>query len=248
MYGPEVRVAGGGGSAKGEVAVGRRARGRGRVPRRWRKRYTDTVMVAVATEKNQPVNTEAAAKNIPTSARASILEGLAETELHQRLKMLLERMVPGAYVEVTHGSTEYGKDIVLIKEDPLVERVAAFVVKRGKIAGRTAGVVDEIISQIDQAYAHPAETKISAEPKKVKEVFVVVSGSISGNARKRIIAEVKGPIQDIWDLERLVREFTEHYPAVFFETETVDFIERRVTELEAHPIFMRAGQDSNLTD
>ena len=79
---------------------------------------------------------------------------------------------------------------------------------------RTAGVVDNILSQVDQATKHPARLKSFAEDKKVTQVFVVVAGRLSSNARIRIQQEVRGIVQDIWDLDRaLVTDFTEHYPS-----------------------------------
>ncbi len=156
--------------------------------------------------------------------------------------------MPTAVVEITHGSAEYGKDLVLVDDDPLSERVAAFVVKPGRVGGKSAGVVDEIVSQVKQAIAHPAKLRSVLTPKKVNQVYVVVAGTVTSNARKRINGEVRGSVQDVWDVRRLVDEFTDHYPEVFYEAATLDFLQRRITELEAHPLFVKIAEDKNLSD
>ncbi len=194
------------------------------------------------------VDLTTAAKSIPLAQRAALLGGLRETDLHTHLKRLLEKKIPKALVEVTHGAKEYGKDVVLVDSDGLTERVAAFVVKSGKLGGKSAGVVDEILSQVKQAFTHPAKLKSFLQPKKVTQVFVVVAGTVTSNARRRIDEEVKGHVQAIWDIAYLASEFTEHYPEVFFEAATLDFLQRRITELEAHPLFLRLAEDKTLSE
>jgi len=200
------------------------------------------------THQAEGVNLVAAARSIPLAHRLAFIEALAETTLHQHLKRLLERKLPTAHVEITHGSNEYGKDLVLVDADGLSERVVAFVVKVGRVSGKSGGIVDQVASQVRQAIRHPAKLQSVIEPKEVKQVYVVVAGTVTSNAAERINAEVRGAVQDIWDSSRLVDEFTNNYPEVFFEAETLDFLQRRITELEAHPLFVRVAADRNLSD
>lgn len=193
-------------------------------------------------------NLTKAAKSIPLSKRIEFLEGLKETDLHRHLKRLLERKILGALVEITHGSTEYGKDLVLIDNDGLSERVAAFVVKVGKVGGKSAGVVDEIVSQVNQCFTHTITLRADLGAKSVNQVYVVIAGTASSGARKRINNEVRGRVLDIWDIRKLVDEFTEHYPEVFYEAATLDVLQRRITELESHTLFAKVGQDKNLSE
>jgi hypothetical protein len=188
------------------------------------------------------------ARSLSYQQRANILKSFPETELHRNLKELLERMKPGAVVEVTHGPDEFGKDIVLISDDPLGKLVAGFVVKTGSIRGQTAGVVDNILSQVKQARTYPAKLHSVAEPQAINQVYVVVAGDISKNATERISREIRGGVQGIWDVAKLVEEFTQHYPQVFFEGRFVDFLEKRIAELEQHYSFTAITANKNLSE
>lgn len=205
-------------------------------------------MSETAPENQSLPDLSAIARTMPVSRRQQVIEILRETELHQRLKRLLERKLPQAVVEITHGSDEYGKDIVLIDDDQLTERVAAFVVKRGKVGGRSAGVIDEIVSQVNQAFRHPARLRCTVDLKTVNRVYVVIAGPVTKNAGERIKNEVAGTVQDIWDLQILVDEFTKHYPEVFFESAVLDFLQRRITELESGAVFTKLERGKNLSE
>jgi hypothetical protein len=104
--------------------------------------------------------------------------GYKETDLHTFLKELFQAMQPDYTVEITHGTQEFGKDLVIVKVDNFTKEIIGVVVKRGRINGKTLGDVDdlksrtktvlskgdektlgEIRSQIEQALTHPAETK-----------------------------------------------------------------------------------------
>jgi len=46
-------------------------------------------------------------------------------------------MYPGSYVDVTHGTGELGKDLVVITKDELGDRLNSIIVKVGDIKGET---------------------------------------------------------------------------------------------------------------
>ena len=168
-----------------------------------------------------------------------------ETDLHRFLKELFQIMEPDYMIEITHGIREFGKDLVMIKNKGLVTHVIGVVVKRGAINGKTLGDVDdlksrahsvlssnaekkieEIRSQIDQALAHPAETKSILEDLPISTVYVVLAGEFSNNARRRLTSELKSEIE-VLDINWLIDNFTEFYPEIFFEGRIIVSLKRK---------------------
>lgn len=148
--------------------------------------------------------------------KIAILLQKKEPELHEAVEELVRRMFPEAIVEVTHGNSEYGKDIVSIHKEEFGCKCRAYVIKKGnkdsgKITGKTGGPIDEIISQVRQALEHPYR-RANGEDIKVNEVIVMIFGYPSNNARKRLNKEIRFPNVFILDLDRIVELFDEHYP------------------------------------
>ena len=77
-------------------------------------------------------------------SRRQIIMDYDETDLHKQLKELFQNMQPDYTVEITHGSNEYGKDLVIVKSDEFGNEVFGVVVKCGHIRGKTLGDVDTL--------------------------------------------------------------------------------------------------------
>ena len=107
--------------------------------------------------------------------------------------------------------------------------------KRGDISGKTLGDIDslkehveialskgdekrlrEIESQIQQAFAYPAEMKSMLKNLPVSQVFVILAGKFSNQARTRLTGELASKTK-IFDINWLIDKFTEFYPQIFFE-------------------------------
>lgn len=190
------------------------------------------------------------AKALGKDNRREILMSYKETDLHFHLKELFVAMEPSYTVEVTHGSREFGKDLVIVRQDSMTTDVIAVVVKCGNIKAKTLGEVDEVVekinatlkdgsdrkvreieSQIRQAYLHKAELKDFFRTLPVNKVFVVIAGAISGQGRTRLEREISGPVE-VFDVEWLISNFTEFYPQVYFEGKITGFLQTKVQELE----------------
>ena len=156
------------------------------------------------------------AKLLTKTKRQEILTSYSEIQLHKHLKSLFEQMEPNYLIAITHGVNELGKDLVIVKMDKLGVDVTAVVVKVGDIKAKTAGVVDqvksevtailrspmdkklqEIASQVSQALEHPAEIPTIFNTLPVTKVMVIVAGEFSQHARKRLVAEVQLNLEDI---------------------------------------------------
>ena len=186
------------------------------------------------------------AETIPHKKRKEALLLFRETELHKHLACLFQHMDPNALVEVTHGRDEYGKDLVLVREDQFDKTVIAVVVKKGNVKGKTKGKIDEIQSQISQAVNNPARLKSIKSPLKVNKVWVVIAGELSGNAGERLRNEVERNIQfrDVtnFDIQWLVEHFTQYYPQVFFEESVIDWLQQKIHTLETDHLFHAKGK------
>lgn len=190
------------------------------------------------------------ARALPKEKRKEILMSFKEPELHTYLKELLERMEPNYTIEITHQSDELGKDLVIVKKDKISIDVIGVVVKVGDIRAKTVGRVDEIKtqvttifscgtekkvknieSQVEQAFAHPAEMRTIFDELTVSKVLILLAGGISNQARTRLKKELPGIIE-IKGINWLIDKFTNYYPQIFFEGKVMDFLQKKIQELE----------------
>jgi GTPase SAR1 family protein len=196
-------------------------------------------------------------KLLSNDKKIDILMNYKEVEIHKVLKTLFSKMQQEYVVEITHGSNEFGKDLILIKSDRLLRHVTAVIVKVGHVGGKTADDVDEIenkinkacketdkltrieeelISQIRQASDVPAESKFIFNKLPIDRIFVVIVGTISGNARKRLEAFVDKDCKirvEMKDIIWLIDELTQYYPEIFIVEATDNVINDKIIELES---------------
>jgi len=175
------------------------------------------------------------AKQISLQDRMVKLMSFEEKEFHKCLAKLFSEMDKEAVVRITHGSTELGADLIVIRRDEFRESVAAVVVSMGHIRGETGQQIERITSQIKQCFDIPREVPTRMETASTSEVWLVNVGDISQNARKRLKYQVKleyKSVLTIYDIEWLSKKFTEYYPEVFLGGEVLNFIEERIEALE----------------
>ena len=184
----------------------------------------------------------AKAKGMQESDRSRIISSFKETDLHQQLRKLFSAIHPDREVLITHGSDEYGKDLVMIDRDPVSASATAMVVKRGNVTANANGPISEIKDQVSMALAHPY-TPDGIEQIPILKVLVVTSGRISDNAKTRIQKELQVSNVDFVPISRLVSLFTEYYPRVFFGGERYDFYSERIQSLETSHMFAERGID-----
>ena len=201
------------------------------------------------------------AKTLSETVRRKIIMDYKEPELFEFLKELFQAMEPDYMVEITHGVREFGKDLVIVKADKFGMDVIGVVVKRGHIRGKTLGHVDdlkrraasalsrteekkiqEIESQIEQAFDHPARTRSIFHELPVSKVFVILAGEFSNEAQTRLNRELASKTA-IFDVQWLVAKFTEFYPQIFYEGRAIDFLERKISELEENHRLGKSGKN-----
>ena len=188
-------------------------------------------------EISQNIDLVKQANSIPLTERCAFLTELLETELHKHLASLFNKAEGSVCAEVTHGTSEFGRDIVLRRRDRYGEEYVGIVVKRApytRMSGRSAGPVDEVISQAHQAIAHPCPLKeIAATTVDIASVWIALFCRLSNNAMARLVKEteaIRG--RRILTLEQLAELFTEHYPEVFFEGGVSEYLTTKILEFE----------------
>jgi len=187
------------------------------------------------------------AKGIAPKDRKEIIAALTEQEFRLALIELFQRMMPDATPHHTHGSNEYGKDIVITSPEPYGSQVFAVVVKTGKITGEAKGKIDEIVSQTRSALKISAEVPDVISSLQVDQVWVVMSGKIFPNARKKIENEFPDTKIRFFDAEMLDKNFVEHFPEVYFHGNLLTFLDETSVGLDTNHLAL-AGSTTKLTD
>lgn len=143
-----------------------------------------------------------------------------ELELHVVLESLFRRMPGVEWAEVTHGTQEFGKDLVFCATDVLGDRdYTGVVVKLGKITGAASGSASlgTVKRQVEQVAKIPFPNLREKGVTRMNRVLVVCTESISGNAQTEILACAPTDYINVtfWDGERLEQMLFQHYPEFF---------------------------------
>ncbi|GMN05161.1 hypothetical protein MTsPCn5_05490 [Croceitalea sp. MTPC5] len=143
-----------------------------------------------------------------------------EPELFEDLKQLF-RAKGFKNVEITHGSKEYGKDLVFTFYDAAFDETFWYgVIVKNKNARQNDFVNGgEIAQQIELAFNVPF---LNSQGKKmpISRIFIVINGSVTDNAK-----EVLSNTYDhqkmsniiIWDYQRLGNEIDTHIKELFLD-------------------------------
>jgi len=189
------------------------------------------------------INLVQKAKALPKAKRKDILLNIRETKLHEYLKELFNNLSKDYNIEITHGNKEYGKDLVLYKDEPWGEDCIGVLVHCGNIKGKTVGAVDKINSQISQAFSHSIQLKEKIKAINISKLLIILNGSFSRNAIERIEGENKDNKIELLDINWLVNQFTSNYPQIFFEGELVDFLQIEIENFEFCDFFKKIGKN-----
>jgi hypothetical protein len=94
-------------------------------------------------------------------------------------------------VKYNHSKREYGKDITFSEIDKFgVRRNHGVQIKKGDLSGEAGSNIDEIISQIDDAFKMPYIDTTSREERYISEFLVAISGRFTNNAEEKIVKKV----------------------------------------------------------
>lgn len=115
-----------------------------------------------------------------------------EKEFTLRVVLPILRKLGFSNVKYNHGKREYGKDIVFsrLTEFDEVEHWAAQV-KYGDIRGGANSEIDEVFSQIEDAFKMPFYDLYSKARVRPSKVCVIISGKFTENAIEKICEKIE---------------------------------------------------------
>ncbi|RVU00476.1 hypothetical protein EOD41_13445 [Mucilaginibacter limnophilus] len=113
-------------------------------------------------------------------------------------------------VQITHGSNEYGKDLVFKDYDPRkkIERLTAVIVKNKDSGQQDFEEDGEILRQIRLCFKHPHINEKGKE-ENISEVLVVINGVVSPQAKSVLHHTIEDFLLsnvEIWNYQRLNSE------------------------------------------
>lgn len=108
------------------------------------------------------------------------------------------------HVRFNHGAREFGKDILLSETTKLYDtRHISVQVKAGNVSGKAGVLIDTIISQVKDSFDVPVSGPGVSKQFRISEVYVVISGKYSENAKEKINAKIgKAFTASIYFLDR----------------------------------------------
>lgn len=146
-----------------------------------------------------------------------------ETELFEDLAVLFKQK-GFTNVRITHGSNEFGKDLVFSKYDKEFEEETWYgVIVKNKSAKQNDFVIgNEISNQIVVALKKPYVNP-KAEVKVISRLFIVINGTVTANATALISEFVSPhiiPNIKIWDYQQLKEQIEKYSKEYFLDNST----------------------------
>jgi len=150
------------------------------------------------------------------------LGGLAWRDVHfanedlfcrEILEPLLRRM-GFLFVRYTHGRREYGKDFTFSEQSTFGSlRHYGLQAKAGDVSGAVNAQVDELIGQVNDAFAMPFYELGSADRRFISTFVIAISGHFTENAREKIVEKIPATLLgSIWFLDRTrIDELVQRY-------------------------------------
>lgn len=178
----------------------------------------------------------------------------SESDLRERLATLFSKMSGIQGIAVTHGTQEYGKDIIFYSKDAMEGWILnACVVKNEKITGAADGNTSgrNVLTQAEQALDTP-HINASGEEESVARVFVISPFECPPTTMRAVQGKLRGRSGQVTFLcgRQLLEKFAKHWPEfVAFETTLLgSYLARsQQTVGEADPITFLMAQHQILS-
>ena len=176
-----------------------------------------------------------------------------ETELFEDLKQLFKNK-DFDNVRITHGTDEFGKDLIFSKFDNVFaeDKWFAVIVKNKNATQNDFLQKNEIGNQIDLATTIPYENT-KGEKINISGLFVVINGTVSRNA-KEVISKYVTPVIlsniKIWDYQDIEREIDKFSKECFLDNmePTLNIFVTEQTKSLSDISFTNSVYDLNIND
>ncbi len=173
------------------------------------------------------------------------LQGLTEAELSELVLIPLFRQMKYSDIRYTHGTLEYGKDILFCTSSPLEGTVHyCATVKRYPLSGSVSSSksIHEVFFQVSQALTEPFIDPLDGRAVHIEKVFVITPFSVSQACARSISGKLQQMKKHITFIDgpKLLSLLREHLPELL---ETLPDPESRY----AYTLFQRFSESTNLT-
>ena len=173
---------------------------------------------------------------LSVSQKKDILKNMREIDMHKELVILFEKMYgPKTKVHNTHGSNEFGRDIIICQPDPIKDINTAVVVKMDKLSGQSLDKpILDIIGQVQQCFEIDIKAKDSFNEISIDKVFIIVMGEISNNAAINLDAKLTA-YKDRYtklDINDMLDYFDNYYPEIFYGASGAHVLNKRYEQIE----------------
>jgi hypothetical protein len=104
------------------------------------------------------------------------------------------------FARYTHGKKEYGKDFTFSELTPFgTYRHYGLQAKAGDVKGSVNAAIDELLGQVQDAFAMPYYELGSRDPRYISTFVIAISGSFTENAREKIVEKMpKGVVGSVY--------------------------------------------------
>lgn len=100
------------------------------------------------------------------------------------LEKLLKRLFQDVYNN--HGNREHGKDFTFTVVSNLGRQYGAVQAKAGNLDGKSGGKLDQILSQLDDAFSIPYYAPQTSDERYISVFVIAISGSITPEGRGKL--------------------------------------------------------------
>lgn len=173
---------------------------------------------------------------LSVSQKKDILRNMREIDMHKELVILFENMYGDkTKVHNTHGTDEFGRDVIICQSDPIKDINTAVVVKMDKLSGQSLDKpILDIIGQVQQCFEIDIKAKDSFNKIPIDKVFIIVIGEISNNAEVNLDAKLmmyKGRYTRL-DINNMLDYFNEFYPEIFYGASGFHVLNKKYEQIE----------------
>jgi hypothetical protein len=115
-----------------------------------------------------------------------------ESEFSQKVLIPIIRKLNFTNVRYNHGKREFGKDILFSRRTEFDElEFWGAQVKYGNISGAANSEIDQLISQIDDAFKIPFYDVYTRRKEKISKLLIAISGHFTENAIEKICEKIE---------------------------------------------------------
>jgi hypothetical protein len=115
-----------------------------------------------------------------------------ESDFTQRVLVPIIRKLSFINVRYNHGKREFGKDILFSRRTEFDElEFWGAQVKYGSISGAANSEIDQIISQIDDAFKMPFYDVYTRRKERISKLLIAISGHFTENAIEKICEKIE---------------------------------------------------------